>query len=62
MRGTSETELEHAVMYKQVENYSQTISCKPAIGSKHVNFAPGPSLLFSAHILPPCASTIAFEM
>src|ERR671923_23669 len=33
-----------------------------AIGSVNENVAPFPSLLFSAHILPPCASIIFLEI
>src|SRR5919201_1674956 len=33
-----------------------------AIGSVNENVAPFPSLLFSAHILPPCASIIFLQI
>jgi hypothetical protein len=34
----------------------------PAMGRVNANVAPNPSGLFSAHILPPCASVIFFDM
>ena len=50
---------EYVVSYIYIYHIYQTVSHNA--GRLNANVAPFPSGLFSAHILPPCASTIFLE-